>query len=312
MEAAEQAARERAAAEAVRQAEEAARAAALAQAERLRAIAEGRDEYQPRTTPPTETPTPPATPTGTAPPSPAGGATPERTLATMPAPLVPPTPEPPEVWPPVRESATEREPPGERAPDETYLSPLFYDPKADFNGRASAHMAVGSPPYGPIPGNPSAPSVALDGFGPAWWLQLLRLANRIFAPFSNARYLADLEPNVDVELYYATYQGEGYRLPGLTLENGSSESIWVNRISVNGFGYSRVLLPADIETFAGVAYLPPAIGPAEYAVLPIEDSSPYLAISPYIDVEVRLLAGDRLYIPSWRIWSTGEVQQVMP
>jgi hypothetical protein len=44
MEAAEQAARERAAAEAVRQAEEAARAAALAQAERLRAIAEGRDE----------------------------------------------------------------------------------------------------------------------------------------------------------------------------------------------------------------------------------------------------------------------------
>jgi hypothetical protein len=47
MEAAEQAARERAAAEAVRQAEEAARAAALAQAERLRAIAEGRDEPAP-------------------------------------------------------------------------------------------------------------------------------------------------------------------------------------------------------------------------------------------------------------------------
>jgi hypothetical protein len=51
MEAAEQAARERAAAEAVRQAEEAARAAALAQAERLRAIAEAREEEPPREDP---------------------------------------------------------------------------------------------------------------------------------------------------------------------------------------------------------------------------------------------------------------------
>ena len=52
MEAAEQAARQRAAAEAVRQAEEAARAAALAQAERLREIAEGRDQATSDTTSP--------------------------------------------------------------------------------------------------------------------------------------------------------------------------------------------------------------------------------------------------------------------
>jgi hypothetical protein len=230
----------------------------------------------------------------------------------MPVPIVTRTPEPPQVSLPVTESAGGEQPPGAPSSAETRLTPLFYDPHAAFNGRVSAQLAVGTAPYAPLSGNPSDPSVELEGVGPTFLLQLGRLLNRIFAPFANARYLADLEPNVDVELYYATYQGEGFRLPGLTLENGSSESIWVNRISVNGLGYSRVLLPMDIETFAGVAYLPPALGPAEYAVLPIEDPSPYLAVSPYIDVEVRLLAGDRLYLPSWRIWSTGRVEQVMP
>jgi len=107
--------------------------------------------------------------------------------AQTPTPIVTPTPSPPTT------TATSTPQPPHNP---------FFDPLANENRAVTTRMRFVEPPFSLLEGNPGDPPVDLAGNRLALLLQLIRGFNRIAIPHANANYMASLEPNVDVSLYF--------------------------------------------------------------------------------------------------------------
>jgi hypothetical protein len=199
-----------------------------------------------------------------------------------------------------------------RASDETYLGPPFYDPQAVFNGYVSAQLAVGTAPYAPVSGNPSDPSVALEGVGPAWLLQLGRLVHRIFAPFANAEYLRTLEPNVDIIVHYSSYLDGTFRMTGVIVSNGSDERLIVGNVLVEGAGSSQLIYPVAENTLGGFVGIPPSAAPGETVVVAFDTCAVEPIHGPGINVQLYLTTGERPLFSQWQVSWPGEAIQDQP
>ncbi len=122
---------------------------------------------------------------------------------------------------------------------EVHICPLittiglpFFDVEAKENKWISGHMAFGSPPFSIPAIDPNSPEMKLTGGSPAWWLQVVDLANTLLSDHATANYMENLEANVDFNLYYSTYD-DGMRIPGLTVTNNSEVPVLVARVEID-------------------------------------------------------------------------------
>jgi hypothetical protein len=148
-----------------------------------------------------------------------------------------------------------------------HLAPPFWDDNAYQNGTLNAQLTIGSTPYSTLTGNPNDPKVLIDGMGPTWWLQLMRLGHRIVAPFVNAEYIQSLAPNVDINLYYSSYAEGTFRVNGIVVSNQSNKMLVVGNVLIEGEGYSQVVYPLVEDTLGDLVIVPPSVDPGETAMI---------------------------------------------
>lgn len=150
----------------------------------------------------------------------------------------------------------------------------------------------------------------LVGSGPTWLIQFISLVTKIGLPHANAEYLEQMQPNVEVTLYYNDYGMDGIRVPGLTIKNNSDRGVLLNDVRVEGVGFRDVLLPVDSQARGTILYVPPVAPPGELSVFPLQGNQSCKALCPYMTTTVRLSEGERIYLRSWKILSGGESEAV--
>jgi hypothetical protein len=104
------------------------------------------------------------------------------------------------------------------------------------------------------------PKVDLGGdSAAAWGFSLASLIIRqVAVPIANAMALDRRTPNVEVRLYYSLYGDDGIRVPGLTVDNQSTEPIWVDGVIINNAGG---VLPRPKVVSPKCRILPPVVEP---------------------------------------------------
>jgi hypothetical protein len=194
------------------------------------------------------------------------------------------------------------------------IQPLFWDSDAVVNGSVLGKLEIGGPKFTLDGGYPGNRKVPLSKSPVAYAIQLIDTLGKTLLSFANANYNQSLEPNTDVRLYYGTYGSNEFRLPGMTIDNGSRDPIWVNEVVVSGQDDTTVLVPEESDIVADLAYLPPSVQPGESAIihLPLEMQMPAVSSGIYIDVSVRLSAANIPYSLKARVWFNGDAYVTSP
>lgn len=72
-------------------------------------------------------------------------------------------------------------------------------------------------------------------------------------------------------------------------------------VRVSGPDGAQVLVPTDREVLGGVMYVPPLVRPGEKGFFPLDQTGFKPLHGPQLEVQLRLVAGERPYVHHWTL-----------
>jgi hypothetical protein len=169
------------------------------------------------------------------------------------------------------------------------------DPDANENKIVEGGLAFGQPPIQLLPGLPDEPGAGIVAHPIGLIAKAADLFNSTFGNLANARYLENLEPNVQLELYYSTYD-EGVRVPGMRVENNSDVPVLISRVDVDEWKVlsEQISFPETKSQLTPGTVIQP--GEFEFIEFDLEDS----LITEGYRAFVRIQAVSVSSMPMWR------------
>jgi hypothetical protein len=122
--------------------------------------------------------------------------------------------------------------------------------------------------------------------------------------------MAAEEPNVHADIYYNAYP-QGVRIPGVVVDNQSSEPIWVEGVVVE----TRGAFIRQAPTASGLGgFIPPVVGPGETGIIHLTpaDVLGTLPLLPSAEVSLFLGVAGQSYVVERVVTSADQLETLIP